>query len=205
MTNPAISPAVERRLLLAGKKLFAQQGFENTTTSAIAREAATSESQLVKYFGSKEGLLLKIFEHGWAKMDFIHAAASVCDSPYEGLRVTLELLIKMLTEDRELRDLMLFEGRRIRGKNSEVLITSGYYRLYDEVTGGLTLLIKGTPLEQKIRPQAMASALIGMLESMLRDQAMAERKTGKADPTSDEIRAMFHLFTSCIRDVAKKQ
>lgn len=194
-SNGTTALAVDQRLLIAGKKLFASQGFENSTTSGIAREAGTSESQLVKYFGSKEGLLKKIFEDGWTKLNFVYTAASVSHSPAEGLRVIFELLVKMLTEDRELRDLMLFEGRRIRGKNSEVLLTQGYYRLYEEVTRILEQLLKNNALGQELRPQVISGALIGMLESMLRDQAMAERKTGKPDPTSEEIRIMFQVFT----------
>ncbi|HTU46432.1 MAG TPA: TetR/AcrR family transcriptional regulator [Bryobacteraceae bacterium] len=198
MGNTAVATSVEQRLLHAGKKLFASQGFENATTSGIAREAGTSESQLVKYFGSKEGLLQKIFEDGWMKLNFVYTAASVSNSPVESLRVIFELLVKMLSQDRELRDLMLFEGRRIRGKNSEILLTSGYYRLFDEVTRMLQSILKDTALGQKLRPQVVSCALIGMLESMLRDQAIAERKTGKPDPTAEEIRAMFHVFTASV-------
>lgn len=194
--NGSPAQSVQHRLLVAGKKLFAAQGFEKTTTSAIAKEAGTSESQLIKYFGNKEGLLLRIFEQGWSHLNFVYTAASVSHSPLEGLRMIFELLVKMLSEDRQLRDLMLFEGRRIRGKNSEVLITSGYYRLSEEVTKIIEALLKDHPLAQKVRPRAMTSALVGMLESMLRDQAIAERKTGKPDPTPDEIRTMFHLFTA---------
>lgn len=198
MSNPTAGTSVEQRLLQAGKKLFATHGFENTTTAGIARQAGTSESQLVKYFGSKEGLLQRIFEDGWTRLNFVYAAASISNSPAEGLRVIFELLVKMLTEDRELRDLMMFEGRRIRGKNSEVLLTRGYYRLVEEVTRILTQMLKDTELGQRLRPQVITGALIGMLESMLRDQAMAERKTGKPDPTSDEIRSMFQVFTTSI-------
>lgn len=199
-SNGATAQSVEQRLLLAGKKLFAHHGFENTTTSAIAREAGTSESQLVKYFGSKEGLLQKIFEDGWTKLNFVYTAASVSTTPADGLRVIFELVVKMLTEDRDLRDLMLFEGRRIRGKSSEVLLTKGYYRLVDEVTRILQEILKDNPLGQRLRPQVMGCALIGMLESMLRDQAIAERKTGKSDPSPEEIRTMFHVFTTSVFD-----
>jgi AcrR family transcriptional regulator len=193
--NGSSALSVDQRLLAAGKKLFASQGFENTTTSAIVRDAGTSESQLVKYFGSKEGLLLKIFEEGWQRLNFVYTAAAVSASPTEGLRMIFELLVRMLTEDRELRDLMLFEGRRIRG-NSEIQVTSGYKRLCDEVTRLLQVVLKASPLLDRVRPQAVTSALIGMLESMLRDQALVERKTGKQDPTADEIRSMFHVFVN---------
>ncbi|MGZ4834111.1 MAG: TetR/AcrR family transcriptional regulator, partial [Terriglobales bacterium] len=45
------------RILHAAKQLFSSRGYENTSTVAIARLAGTSESQLMKHFGSKEGLL----------------------------------------------------------------------------------------------------------------------------------------------------
>src|SRR5208337_2344458 len=57
------------RILFAAKRLFALNGYENTSTVAIAREAATSESQLMKHFGSKQGLLVAIFDRGWASID----------------------------------------------------------------------------------------------------------------------------------------
>ena len=50
------------RILLAARSLFSSDGYENTTTSAIARRAGTSESQLIKHFGSKEGLLEAILD-----------------------------------------------------------------------------------------------------------------------------------------------
>lgn len=198
MATMTVTSSSERRLLEAGKRLFAAKGYENTTTSAIARAAGTSESQLVKYFGGKEGLLQRIFEDGWVQLGFVYAAASVSTTPLDGLRVIFELLIKMLSQDRELRDLMLFEGRRIRGKNSDILLTSGYRRLQEEVTQVVERVLRGSALEGKIRPSAVTSALIGMLESMLRDQAMSERKTGTPDPTSDEIRTMFQVLSSCL-------
>lgn len=196
------SASVDQRLLLAAKKLFAANGYENTTTASVAREAGTSESQLVKYFGNKEGLLTKIFECGWQELNFVYTAASVAESPAEGLRVIFELLIKMLTEDRQLRDLMLFEGRRLRGKGADILVTDGYYRLVDEVTKLVDGLLRNSPLRAKLRPEAVTSALIGMLESMLRDQAISERRTGEPDPSAAEIRTMFHLFTGAFKAAA---
>ena len=41
------------RILAAAKRLFASQGYEATSTMAIARLAGTSESQMMKHFGSK--------------------------------------------------------------------------------------------------------------------------------------------------------
>src|SRR3954452_14573470 len=56
------------RILAAAKRLFASQGYEATSTMAIARLAGTSESQMMKHFGSKEGLLEAILDQGWQSM-----------------------------------------------------------------------------------------------------------------------------------------
>ena len=58
-----------RRLLEAGKALFARFGFEQTSTAIIAREAGTSESQLVRYYKGKAGLLEAIFNDCWAALN----------------------------------------------------------------------------------------------------------------------------------------
>jgi len=57
------------RLLLSGKTLFARNGYEQTSTSAIAREAGSSESQLVRYFSGKSGLLEAIFNESWKPLN----------------------------------------------------------------------------------------------------------------------------------------
>src|SRR5438132_11152923 len=64
-TDTSHLPARERMLQVA-KQLFAERGYENTSTVAIARAAGSSESQLMKHFGSKEGLLEAVFDQGWS-------------------------------------------------------------------------------------------------------------------------------------------
>src|SRR3982751_1957287 len=57
------------RLLAAGKELFAREGYEQASTAAIAKAAGTSESQLMRYFGGKAGLLDAIFNESWAPLN----------------------------------------------------------------------------------------------------------------------------------------
>src|SRR5271167_3346240 len=86
------------RILTAAKRLFALSGYENTSTVAIARQAGTSESQLMKHFGSKQGLLFAILEQGWSTVlqrayalssSAIHSAQSLVDV-LESLMIELE-------------------------------------------------------------------------------------------------------------------
>ncbi len=50
----------EAALAAAASVLFAQKGYEATTTSAIAAAAGYSEALIQRYFGGKEGLLLAV-------------------------------------------------------------------------------------------------------------------------------------------------
>jgi AcrR family transcriptional regulator len=187
---------VRERLLQSAKKLFAQRGFSQTTTAAIAREAGTSESQLMKHFGSKEELLYAIFADGWERLSFVYAAASVSNAPAESLRVVFELLIRTLHEDRDLRDLLLFEAHRMRSEG-DFLVTPGGQQFVEQITHLLGELLAASAARERIAPRAAASALIGMLSGMLRDQVMSERLTGKVSPSEEEIRSMFQLLIRC--------
>ena len=197
--DPVIpSVPVRERLLESAKILFSIHGYENTSTAAIARQANTSESQLIKHFGSKEGLLEAIFDQGWQHLDFISQAVQVLPSPADKLRMIFELVLQTLEKDQALKELMLFEGRRIRkaGSGSDILITSGYLRFSSAVERVLTDLIANTPLEKKISPPALTSALIGMFESMLRDQVLTRRVNFHFSSTAEEIRIIFDLFVT---------
>lgn len=54
--------ATEERLIQAGLELFAQHGFDGTTTRMIAKHADTNESLIARYFEGKEGLLVAVIE-----------------------------------------------------------------------------------------------------------------------------------------------
>src|SRR3954463_8179797 len=99
------------RILQAGRDLFSEDGYENTTTSAIARRAGTSESQLIKHFGSKEGLLEAIFDDAWRRMaDGLRSVQDGTLHPLERLRALTDLMMATLEQDPELQTLMLLEG-----------------------------------------------------------------------------------------------
>src|SRR6476469_6897719 len=126
------------RILQAGRELFSEDGYENTTTSAIARRAGTSESQLIKHFGSKEGLLEGIFDRAWQRMaQGVRHVQEAPLPPLEKLRALTELMIVALESDKQLRTLMLLEGRRIRKHGHMVLMTRGFQAVLGVLDGPL--------------------------------------------------------------------
>lgn len=204
--EPPSQPSVRERLLESGKILFSVHGFENTSAAAIARHANTSESQLTKHFGSKEGLLEAIFDHGWQNMEFVSQAIKDLPSPADKLRMIFQLVLQAFERDQALKELMLFEGRRIRkaGSGSDILVTSGYLRFSAAVEQVLTDLIAGTQLSQKVSSAALTSAMIGMFESMLRDQVLARRVNFHFSSTNEEIGIIFDLIVSRLLVTAGK-
>lgn len=52
----------EENILFSAEKLFAQKGFNGTSTREISKEANVNISMISYYFGSKEKLFEKIFE-----------------------------------------------------------------------------------------------------------------------------------------------
>jgi AcrR family transcriptional regulator len=180
------------RILQSARRLFATDGYENATTAAIARTAGTSESQLIKHFGSKEGLLEAIFDHSWQRMSAgIGQALEPLSAPRERLVALTELMITALERDKELRTLMLLEGRRIRKHGHMVVLTRGFLGVLGAVDGLLSEMLAAGELRPGLNVEAVRSALVGAFEGLLRDQLLAERVDFPAHFDGKELRAAF--------------
>src|SRR5215472_6893173 len=116
------------RILRAAKQLFAQNGYENTSTVAIAREAGTSESQLMKHFGSKQGLLIAILDRGWNGVVERAKVTAQQSSPAERLVALLTAATIEFENDSQFKVLAALEARRVRKDSNEVMVSRGYKR-----------------------------------------------------------------------------
>jgi len=183
----------QERLLTAAKRLFSSRGYENTSTAMIAREALTSESQLVKHFGGKEGLLEAIFDDGWNRLATQFPSLDAIPSNRQKLRTMLELFLRAFEADPLLKELMLFESRRMRKSGSDVMLTRGYQGFLVRIDSILQDMAKKGELKPGLSPVAVRSALVGMMEGMLREQLLYERHQGAEAPDSEMIRKVFGL------------
>ena len=195
-----VSPQVpvHQRILQAGKALFATRGYEKASTVAIARLAGTSESQLMKHFGSKEGLLEAIFDTSWERLSTHFAALQKMKSPREKLYSLLETFLNALEGDPATKELMLLEGRRVRKEGNLVVLTRGYLQFVQLVDSILGELKTAGELNPKLDVEAVRSAAIGLLEGMLRDQVLARRMEYPAHFNSEQIRLVFGSFLSAV-------
>jgi AcrR family transcriptional regulator len=182
------TPSTRERLLAAGKDFFSAEGYENTTTAAIARRAGTSESQLIKHFGSKEGLLEAILEAAWTRLDpGMRQVVQQADSAVRRLLSLCDFVLAALERDRKLRTLILLESRRVRKRAQQVLITNGFRRFVGLLDAALLemqlkgLLRDGTPVE------VVRSAWLGATEGLLRDQLLGDLMDFPARYTHQDV------------------
>jgi len=192
------------RILLAAKRLFAQNGFENTSTVAIARDAGTSESQLMKHFGSKQGLLVAIFDRGWTVMsDRIKMIPN--GSPADRLLSVLEAVTVELENDPELKILTMLEARRMRKDSNIVLLGRGTYQ-FREI---LDRILQDMRNEGQIRPDvnldAVRAAIIGMAEGLWRDQVVAGRSELRADYGFNDVRKVLEILIGAFHETPYQQ
>src|SRR5260370_437103 len=100
----AVLASSRARIREGAKALFAERGYEATTTAAICRLAGTSQSQLIKHFTNKQGVLEAIFEYAWEQINpAVRLATEKIPSPREKLRVRLDMVLGFLGKDRARR------------------------------------------------------------------------------------------------------
>jgi TetR/AcrR family transcriptional regulator of autoinduction and epiphytic fitness len=185
------------RLREAAKTLFAERGYEATSTAAICRVAGTSQSQLIKHFTNKQGLLEAIFEFAWEQINpAIRLATESTPNPRDKLRILTDMVLGFLEKDRALRTLFLLEGRRIRGDGHMVVLVPGFLEFIKIMDGILKELSARGELVPNLHPQAFRSGLFGAVEGLLRDQLLAKPSRFPASYSDADIRAIFTTFLS---------
>lgn len=183
------------RILLAARRLFSAQGYENTSTTAIARLAGTSESQLIKHFGSKEGLLQAIFEEAWERIhERLDRMALGKLPPAEKLRQLINAVMNFVEKDKELRVLTLFETRRLRSEGNKVFLSRGFIRYVHRLDESIQDLRAAGRLREGLHPEALRSALMGALEGLSRDRLLAKRVQYPARYTLEQAQATFNTI-----------
>ena len=187
------------RILKVSKALFAARGYEHSSTSAIAREAGTSESQLMKHFGSKAGLLEAIFADTWSKITEEARVRSREVAPArEKLNVISAVVLDAMERDPALKLLMLLEGRRIRREGQMIKLTDGFMSFVELIDSVLEQMKLEGEIRRDLNTHAIRSALMGMLEGMMRDRFLAERLGYPADFGTQEIAALMSMtLSSC--------
>ena len=198
------SDSSRARLLASAKALFARSGFEQTSTAAIAREAGTSESQLVRYFGSKAGVLEAIFEEAWTPLNArVHDLLADASNGRAAVGGVLAAVLGAFERDDQLATIFLFEGRRIRGGENEIKLSSGFLEFTDIIHRLVKRGQKDGSFAAGFDSEALAAAIMGAAEAMVRERMLARRAGTTKTYTDKQVLRIFDALLDGFAPPAK--
>ncbi|MDE2090779.1 MAG: TetR/AcrR family transcriptional regulator [Gammaproteobacteria bacterium] len=199
-TDTPSAGSSRERLLAAAKHLIAEEGYERVSTAAIAREAGTSESQLVRYFGTKAGLLETIFDESWAPINpELTRLVAASTTAHEATIAILAAMINVCERDPDLAKLLFFESRRLRGDTAEVQLSKGFLDFSKLVVHLIERGQKDGSFSQALQPIAVCSALLGAAEGMIRDRLLATNQHQPPPFPQSQIRTIFEAIVTGLR------
>ncbi|MCH2230883.1 MAG: TetR/AcrR family transcriptional regulator [Crocinitomicaceae bacterium] len=79
------------KILKSALKLFAQQGFDSTSTSRLALEAGVSEGLIFRHYKNKQGLLEAIIAEGMNAATKLIDGVLAVDDPKEFIKTAISL------------------------------------------------------------------------------------------------------------------
>lgn len=181
-----------QRILEAALDLFAQQGFERTSTRQIAQAAGVAEGTIFNYFSTKRDLLIAAMAQTVDEY-FVQELSAL--GQVDALEVLRENFRARLA-------LGLARPERIRFILSEILMSAEMRHAYFEVVA-LRLITHLEPLLQQritegyVRPcnvRIVASAVVGAILAFLLVAALDEDRhllPYSVDEISDELARLF--------------
>lgn len=92
----------KEKITQVAETLFAQRGYEQTSTQLIAKEAGVSEALIFKHFGSKDKLLEALIKNGYRRIVGHNRGMLLHeDRPLEFVHSLLDLPAKLLADEPE--------------------------------------------------------------------------------------------------------
>lgn len=185
------------RIALAAKELFARNGYENTSTVAIARQAGTSESQLMKHFGSKQGLLFAIVDQGWTAI--LHRAYALSSAPIRSPQCLIDVLesyVVELQQDSAMKALVVLESRRARRESAGPSPAEGSQQFGSLIESLLRDLKNQGAVRGDLNVTATRASLFGMMEGLMLEEVLSPRDDRQPQYGLDEVRRVLETFVS---------
>lgn len=145
-------------------ELFAQQGYNGTTTRQIAAEAQVNEAIIFRLFESKEELYWAILERKSESRAYRQTLTRHLDGPEDELSkfsAIAEEILRRREEDPDLTRLLLFsalENHKLSGKFFETYAAD----YYETLAGYIRLRIKQGKFKP-VEPMIAARTFVGMV------------------------------------------
>ena len=190
---------VKERILSAAKSLYAEKGHRETKLREIASEAHTSESQVVKYFHSKAGVLDALLIQARSRIqDGFDKIQKENNDPVLVLKSIPSLLLDIFEKDPELLKVYLFSARYYTLIPEEQL--NQETRLLKNLTGIFGKIKETNGLRGDLSPEVLSSLFWGLNLHMFRDKFYAKINPDYHDFSLKEMNAAVEKFLGSFVD-----
>ncbi|HEY6329126.1 MAG TPA: TetR/AcrR family transcriptional regulator, partial [Blastocatellia bacterium] len=129
--KPEKGAATKARIIAVARELFADKGYESTSTETVLKVAEVSRGSLYHHFENKEALFAAVLEAVEADVTAAtgRARANITD-PVEGLRAACDAFLQLAC-DPEVRQIILIDAHSVVGweKWREIEERHGFGRL----------------------------------------------------------------------------
>jgi TetR/AcrR family fatty acid metabolism transcriptional regulator len=168
------APDKRDRILKAGIKVFAKNGFYSTRVSEIARAAGVADGTIYLYFKNKEDVLITIFEEGITRLLTILREVAESDEPFES-RIThiVELQLGLLEEQRDLAEVITVNLRQ-SSRLLKQYATPLFMQYIDVIAGVVRDGQEAGAFRKDLNPRVVARSLFGALDAILLTWAVGE-------------------------------
>ena len=164
--DPAKHQARRRHILGVAAALFAEKGFERTTTAEICKAAGMSAGNLFHYFPNKRAIFLAVFEDDEEGKAERLAQAQAADDPWEALLELVDFLAAPAAEPLAPPLVMEAMVQAYRDTELEELLSRGNAQEHAAIAALLSKASDAGRIDPGLDPDDAATwvlALIGLL------------------------------------------
>lgn len=187
---PTTEQKIRVRILQAALKLFAEKGYEGTTTKDLSQTANVAEGTLFRYFSNKKAILIELATAGWLEIltDLLTELSEI--ENYKAISQVMRHRMLRMQESKNLLKVCFFEAQfhpELRDRiQAEVIakmtdVAEAFFQ---------TAIDKG--IYRPINPKIIAQVFLGMftvagfseqttIDPQASPQALQEMAEGLAD------------------------
>ncbi|MDR3607362.1 MAG: TetR/AcrR family transcriptional regulator [Oligoflexia bacterium] len=188
-SNPKTRPAAgtEDRLLIAATRLFAEKGYDGTSTKEICEAANANIAALHYHFDSKENLYLQIIRRFGS--EWLDSALRVLSAPSDitEVRLRLEMFMnEMIVLSLKNIDLLIIAQNESESRHprSQGVFQSTFKKAFETLLAFLTSAVKRNLLSRDVDPLIAGGMIFSMLTQAIRGNAQGVKyfKLSLEDP-----------------------
>lgn len=203
---------VSRRIMGAARELFFANGFLSTPLRVIANKGGTSESGVLRIYGSKSGLLRAVYASCWAeindRVDQALAAAAEKSSDPRYLLLELTQTVWQVYQDNPRMMVFMMShfgfretiglGRTDDNVPPEIdeTLKREYHRYVNRITDLCDAITRNEPAfaESGLTPAGLGHVFTSIIHSLQTNRYMALQESAEPDLSLEEVLAVARFF-----------